>query len=81
MITVDPVPWTHDPWGAELDDGKIYGRGACDMKPGTTASIWTLGTNSFSKLFKSWRKPSTRYPKKMLPNDFAQAPPARLTVR
>lgn len=40
----DPVAdgWTHDPWGAELDDGKIYGRGACDMKPGTTASIWTF---------------------------------------
>lgn len=33
--------WTHDPWGGELVDGKIYGRGACDMKPGTTASLFT----------------------------------------
>jgi len=33
--------WTYDPWAAELVDGKIYGRGACDMKPGTTASIFT----------------------------------------
>lgn len=33
--------WSHDPWGAELVDGKIYGRGACDMKPGTTASLFT----------------------------------------
>lgn len=32
--------WTRDPWGAELADGKIYGRGACDMKCGTTASIF-----------------------------------------
>ncbi|GGO53399.1 succinyl-diaminopimelate desuccinylase [Roseovarius pacificus] len=45
-IDVFPVPddrhgWTHDPWGGEEADGRIYGRGACDMKPGTTASIIT----------------------------------------
>jgi len=34
--------WTRDPWGGELIDGKIYGRGACDMKCGTTASIFTF---------------------------------------
>ncbi|MGO8865185.1 MAG: M20/M25/M40 family metallo-hydrolase [Alphaproteobacteria bacterium] len=33
--------WTQDPWGAALVDGRIYGRGACDMKAGTTASIFT----------------------------------------
>ena len=33
--------WSHDPWGGELVDGKIYGRGACDMKAGTAASIYT----------------------------------------
>ena len=33
--------WSHDPWGGELVDGKVYGRGACDMKAGTTASIYT----------------------------------------
>ena len=33
--------WKHNPWGGELDDGRIYGRGACDMKCGTTASIFT----------------------------------------
>ena len=31
--------WTFDPFGGELDDGKIYGRGACDMKGGLAASI------------------------------------------
>ena len=33
--------WTKDPWGGEIVDGKLYGRGACDMKAGTSASIWT----------------------------------------
>lgn len=37
----DGTGWSHDPWGGELVDGKIYGRGACDMKCGTTASIFT----------------------------------------
>lgn len=31
--------WTRDPFGAELVDGKIYGRGACDMKGGLAASV------------------------------------------
>ncbi len=31
--------WTTDPFGAELIDGKIYGRGTCDMKGGLAASI------------------------------------------
>jgi succinyl-diaminopimelate desuccinylase len=38
----DGAGWTRDPWGGELIDGKIYGRGACDMKCGTTASIFTF---------------------------------------
>ena len=37
----DGSGWTKDPWGGELVDGKIYGRGACDIKAGTTASLFT----------------------------------------
>lgn len=31
--------WSKDPFGAEVRDGKIYGRGTCDMKGGLAASI------------------------------------------
>ncbi|MFN3388424.1 MAG: M20/M25/M40 family metallo-hydrolase, partial [Allosphingosinicella sp.] len=31
--------WTVDPFGGELRDGKIYGRGSCDMKGGLATSI------------------------------------------
>jgi len=37
----DGKDWTRDPWGGEIHDGKLYGRGACDMKCGTSASIFT----------------------------------------
>src|SRR5947209_550860 len=38
----DGAGWTQDPWGGELVGDRIYGRGACDMKCGTTASIFTF---------------------------------------
>jgi succinyl-diaminopimelate desuccinylase len=38
----DGEGWSQDPWGGALVDGRIYGRGACDMKCGTTASLFTF---------------------------------------
>src|SRR4051812_43022235 len=35
----DPASWSVDPHGAEIRDGRLYGRGACDMKAGLTAQI------------------------------------------
>ncbi|PYN18484.1 MAG: peptidase M20, partial [Candidatus Rokuibacteriota bacterium] len=35
----DPAAWTHPPFGAALADGKIYGRGAADMKSGLAAAM------------------------------------------
>jgi len=31
--------WTTDPFGAEIKNGRIYGRGTCDMKGGLATSI------------------------------------------
>jgi len=40
----DVVPagagWTLDPFGGIVRDGKIYGRGACDMKAGIAAAVF-----------------------------------------
>jgi putative selenium metabolism hydrolase len=42
-IDIVPVPdeskWTHKPFGGEVVDGKIYGRGASDMKGAVSAMI------------------------------------------
>ncbi|MCB1339004.1 MAG: acetylornithine deacetylase/succinyl-diaminopimelate desuccinylase family protein, partial [Maritimibacter sp.] len=31
--------WTRDPFGGEVEDGRVYGRGTCDMKGGIAAAI------------------------------------------
>lgn len=33
----DPAAWTHEPFGAEIVDGELWGRGAVDMKSGVAA--------------------------------------------
>ncbi|QOL81739.1 acetylornithine deacetylase/succinyl-diaminopimelate desuccinylase family protein [Pseudooceanicola spongiae] len=44
--------WTTDPFGGELKDGKIYGRGACDMKGGLAASI--IAAEAFLAVVPDW---------------------------
>ena len=36
--------WSHPPLGADLEDGRIYGRGACDMKAGVAALVLAFVT-------------------------------------
>jgi putative selenium metabolism hydrolase len=36
---VDPSLWRHDPYGAEVEDGKIYGRATSDMKGNLCAMV------------------------------------------
>ena len=46
LAHVDVVPagegWTHPPFGAEIDNGKIYARGATDDKGPAMAALWAL---------------------------------------
>lgn len=35
----NPENWEHEPFGAEIDNGRIYGRGAADMYGGYVASL------------------------------------------
>jgi succinyl-diaminopimelate desuccinylase len=43
---IDVVPpgdgWTVDPFGGQVKDGKIFGRGVCDMKAGIAASVFAV---------------------------------------
>ncbi|MFD4481965.1 M20 family metallopeptidase [Streptomyces sp. NPDC058471] len=36
----DPADWSFDPYGAEIRDGKLWGRGSADMKSGVAAMIY-----------------------------------------
>src|SRR6185437_7824760 len=31
--------WSDDPWSARIKDGRIYGRGSCDMKSGVASHV------------------------------------------
>src|SRR3954453_14371531 len=50
----DVVPvgdgWTTDPFGGEVRDGRIYGRGASDMKGGLAAALTAIAALRDSKL-------------------------------
>jgi len=36
--------WSVDPWAGEIRDGKVFGRGTCDMKGGLAAAIVAVET-------------------------------------
>ena len=44
--------WTVDPFGGEIRDGRVYGRGACDMKGGLAASI--VAAEAFIAIFPDY---------------------------
>ena len=44
VVLADPKEWQRDPFGAELVDGEIWGRGALDMKGEVAASAVALAS-------------------------------------
>ncbi|WGH80381.1 acetylornithine deacetylase/succinyl-diaminopimelate desuccinylase family protein [Jannaschia ovalis] len=45
--------WTRDPFGGELAEGRVWGRGACDMKGGLATSI--VAAEAFARLRPDFR--------------------------
>ncbi|MCM3571208.1 M20 family metallopeptidase [Neobacillus mesonae] len=41
-VPIGEQPWTMDPFGAEIKDGRMYGRGTTDMKGGVAALLETM---------------------------------------
>jgi len=39
VVTVEPGKWDHDPFGGDIIDGYVYGRGALDMKGQVAANL------------------------------------------
>ena len=43
IVSPEPISeWKHHPWSGEVVDGRLYGRGACDMKGGLIANYFAL---------------------------------------
>jgi acetylornithine deacetylase len=38
----DPATWTSDPWAGEVRAGRMFGRGACDMKGGVASILGAI---------------------------------------
>ena len=66
-MRADPEEWSRDPWGGELVDGWVWGRGALDMKGQVAAELAAcleLGRERLAPAPASccWCSPPTRRP-------------------
>jgi len=46
VVPVDGQAWTSDPWTLTERDGKLYGRGSCDMKGFDALALFAMGRAS-----------------------------------
>jgi acetylornithine deacetylase len=42
VVPVEGQTWTSDPWTVTERDGRLYGRGTCDMKGYVALAVWAL---------------------------------------
>jgi acetylornithine deacetylase len=42
VVPVDGQAWTTDPWTVTERDGRLYGRGTCDMKGFVALAVWAI---------------------------------------
>lgn len=42
-VPADPPAWKHPPYAAVVEDGRLYGRGASDMKGALAAAVYGVG--------------------------------------
>jgi acetylornithine deacetylase len=42
VVPVDGQTWTSDPWQVTQREGRLYGRGTCDMKGYVALAVWAL---------------------------------------
>ena len=48
VVPVDGQAWTSDPWVVVERDGRLYGRGTCDMKGYVALAVWACGHGAAS---------------------------------
>lgn len=51
-VPADPSQWQTDPFGAEILDGKLYGRGTSDMKGAVAAMLSAVSAYAHDKKFQ-----------------------------
>ncbi len=63
-VSVEPEKWTHDPFGGEVHDGQIWGRGAVDTKDLVACELMVMllsnGREWRSTVTSSWRPSRTK---------------------
>lgn len=50
----DPAEWTHDPFEGKIENGVLYGRGACDEKGSTPGMVYGMSIAKQLGLLEGW---------------------------
>ncbi len=42
VVPAEAAAWSHNPWWGDYVDGRVYGRGSCDVKGPLVSALWAL---------------------------------------